>query len=188
MILLQAIWMTALLLCFWLWYRGVAWAAVTHITSATEPDLIGYLCWLISISLGIFTAWALLSWTITMAPVLYFLESETAPLSPWSALVRSFRLGKSFSGKLLEVNLVMSIVKIALIVLAMVFCAAPLPFSDQFGPDALHSLYLLIGVLFLIGNDYFHVVRLKSFVEFWRFYRVKQRVLSSSKCNGVYCI
>jgi hypothetical protein len=88
-----------------------------------------------------------------------------------AALAHSFRLGKSFSGKLVEVNLVMSIVKIALIVLAMVFSAAPLPFSDQFGSDFMHVLYVVIAVGFLVANDYFHVVRLRSFVAFWRHYR-----------------
>ena len=37
------------------------------------------------------------------------------------------------TAKLVEINLVMGIVKLALIVLAMVLSAAPLPFSDQLG-------------------------------------------------------
>jgi len=166
MIVLQGLWLLALLGCFWLWYRGVAWAAATHITSATEPDLVGYLCWLIFLSLGFFVLWAVVSWVLSIAPVLLVHEENA-----WAALGNSFRLGKAFSGKLVEVNLVMSIVKIALIVLAMVFSAAPLPFSDQFGPDFMHVLYVLIAVGFLIGNDYFHVVRLRSFVGLWRTYR-----------------
>lgn len=168
-IVLQSVWIIALVAVFVLWYESVAWAAATHITSATEPDLIGYLCWLIFLSLGIFVAWALLSWSLAMAPVLYFEERDMGLLE---ALAGGFRLGKVFSGKLMEVNLVMAIVKIALIVLAMVFSAAPLPFSDEFGPDALHGLYILIALGFLIGNDFFHAVRLRSFVAFWRHYRV----------------
>ena len=34
----------------------------------------------------------------------------------------------------------MGIVKLGLIVLAMVFSAAPLPFSDELGPGALHAV------------------------------------------------
>ena len=30
MVVLQGLWMVALLGCFWLWYRGVSWAAATH--------------------------------------------------------------------------------------------------------------------------------------------------------------
>ncbi len=37
-----------------------------------------------------------------------------------SALATSFRLGRPFTAKLVEINLVMGIVKLALIVLAMV--------------------------------------------------------------------
>jgi hypothetical protein len=168
---LQVLWMLALLGCFWLWYRGVGWAAATHITTGVQPDLVGYLCWLIFLSLGIFILWALLSWTLAMAPLLLLLEEDGRSGAAFRALFRSFSLGKELSGKLMEVSLVLAIVKIMLIVLDMVFSAAPLPFSDEFGPDALHALYVLIGIAFLIANDYFHVVRLRSFCELWRHYR-----------------
>ena len=157
---LQGLWMGALLVCFWIWYRGVGWASATHITVGAQPDLVGYLCWLIFLSLGFYVLWAVTSWTLGMAPLLYLLEGCTWPV----ALGRSLRLGRELSGKLVELNLVMAIVKIALIVLAMVFSAAPLPFSDTFGPDFLHVLYVVIAVGFLIGNDYFQVVRLRSFI------------------------
>lgn len=167
MILLQGLWLLLLLGCFWAWYRGVSWAAATHITAAMEPDLVGYLCWLIFLSLGAYVLWAMLSWPFAIAPVLLIQEK----CNVFQALGRSFGLGKLFSGKLVEVNLVMAIVRIALIVLAMVFSAAPLPFSDQFGPDFMHLLYVAIAVAYLVANDYFHAVRLRSFVAFWRHYR-----------------
>jgi hypothetical protein len=166
-IVLQALWMVALLACWWLWYEGVGWACTKYILAGAQPDLVAYLCWLIFISLGAFTLWAAVSWTLSMAPLILLLETTTV----WGALRRSFTLGRALSGKLMEVSLVMAIVKIALIVLAMVFSAAPLPFSDTFGPDTLHWLNLLIAVGFLIGNDYFYVVRLRSFVALWRHYR-----------------
>jgi hypothetical protein len=171
MILLQGLWMAALLGCFWCWYRVVGWASATYLTVGSEPELVAYLCWLIGISLGIYTAWALVSWTLAFAPVLFFLEGRAGPMAAARALGGSFRLGKVLSGKLMEISLVLAIVKIMLIVLDMVFSAAPLPFSDQFGPDALHVLYVVIFVLFLLGNDYFHVVRLRSFVGIWGYYR-----------------
>jgi hypothetical protein len=168
---LQGLWMAALLGCLWFWYRGVGWAAATHITTGAQPDLVGYLCWLIFLSLGIFILWALLSWTLTIAPLLLLLEDDARPGAAFHALRRSFRLGKVLSGKLMEVSLVLAIVKIMLIVLDMVFSAAPLPFSDEFGPDALHVLYVLIAIAYLVANDYFHVVRLRGFMALWRHYR-----------------
>ena len=85
--------------------------------------------------------------------------------------MESFALGKTFTGKLMEINLVMGIVNLMLIVLAMVFSAAPLPFSDQLGSDTLRMVVYGATVFYLVGNDYFQVVRLKSFVEFWRTFR-----------------
>ena len=167
---LQGLWMGALLICFWLWYRGVGWASATHITVGAQPDLVGYLCWLIFLSLSFYVLWAVTSWTLGMAPLVYLLDGCTAV----AALGRSLSLGKELSSKLAEVNLVMAIVKIALIVLAMVFSAAPLPFSDAFGPDFLHTLYVVIAVGFLIGNDYFQVVRLRSFLQLFNAYRESQ--------------
>ena len=71
----------------------------------------------------------------------------------------------------MEINLVMGIVKLALIVLAMVFSATPLPFSDELGPQALHTVTACATIFYLVASDYFHVVRLKSFVELWRVFR-----------------
>jgi hypothetical protein len=171
MAMLQAFWMLALLGCLWLWYRGVGWASATHITVGAQPDLVGYLCWLIFLSLGIYVLWALVSWTLAMAPLLLFLDSSARPGASIRSLWGSFRLGKALSGKLMEISLVLAIVKIMLIVLDMVFSAAPLPFADEFGPDALHVLYVLVFVAFLIACDLFHVVRMRSFVALWRHYR-----------------
>jgi hypothetical protein len=169
---LQGLWMVALLACFWCWYRGVGWASAAHITVGVQPDLVGYLCWLIFLSLGLYVLWAVTSWTLGMAPLVYLLEDCTLT----RALGRSLRLGKELSGKLAEVNLVMAIVKIALIVLAMVLSAAPLPFSDAFGADFLHALYVVVAVGFLMGNDYFQVVRLRSFVELRKHFRAPNAV------------
>jgi hypothetical protein len=167
MIVLQAIWITTQLAFFYLWDRGVAWAAETHITNSADPDLVGYLCWVIFLSLGLFTLWGFFSWRIGIAPLL--ITHENCSLG--TAIARSFRLRKPLSSKLAEINLVLGIVKIALIVLAMVFCAAPLPFSDQFGPTFLNGLYCAIGAIYLVANDYFQVVRLKSFESLRRLYK-----------------
>jgi len=147
------------------------WVAASYVSGPisvqSEPDLIGFAIWTIFLSLGFFTAWALISWTASVAPLLVLVESRSAI----SALVQSLRLGKAFSGKLAEVNLVLGIVKLALLVLAMVFSAAPLPFSDELGPQAMHFVWGVSAVFFLVADDSFQVVRLKAFLEFWKVYR-----------------
>jgi hypothetical protein len=143
------------------------WAAASHINAGGEPDLVGYAIWAICFTLAFFTAWALISWALSIAPFIMLLENR----SILSALGQSLHLGKSFTGKLAEVNLVMGIVKLGLIVLAMVFAAAPLPFSDELGSGSLRVVTAASTIFYLVANDYFHVVRLKGFMEFWRTYR-----------------
>jgi hypothetical protein len=167
MIVLQTAWLAMLAAVFWGWFRCMKWAAASHISANGEPDLVGFAIWTIILSLAFFTAWALISWALSIAPLLLLLERG----SVFSSLGQSLRLGKPFTGKLAEINLVMGIVKLALVVLAMVFSAAPLPFSDELGSGALHVLWVGSTVFYLLANDYFHVVRLKGFVEFWRTFR-----------------
>jgi hypothetical protein len=167
MMVLQAGWL-ALFCATWCgWYRSMEWAAATHITTGAEPDLVGFAVWAIFLSLGFFTAWALVSWPLAIAPLLMLLERRSA----LSAVGQSLRLGSAFTGKLVEINLVMGIVNLALIVLAMVLSAAPLPFSDELGADALHAISLLALVFYFVASDYFQVVRLKGFQEFWKMFR-----------------
>jgi hypothetical protein len=167
---LQAAWLAALGAICWGWFRSIEWVATTHIAINGEPDLIGYSMWAIFLSLGFFTAWALVSWALSIAPLLMLLEKRSA----LSSLGQSLKLGRAFTGKLVEINLVMGIVKLALIVLAMVLSAAPLPFSDQLGPDALHLLWVAATIFYLVASDYFEVMRLKGFMEFWRMFRGEQ--------------
>jgi hypothetical protein len=177
MIVLQAAWLTLAVAMAWGWFLSVEWVAATHITTAGEPDLVGYSIWLIFLSLAFFTAWALVSWPLLIAPLLMLLEERSA----LSSIRESFRLGKPFTGKLVEINLVMGIVKLALIVLAMVLSAAPLPFSDELGPAALHWIAASAVVFFCVSSDYFQVVRLKGFIEFWRMFRERQVGESASQ-------
>jgi hypothetical protein len=170
MIALQAAWLALFGVTCWGWFRSISWVAAAHITAIGEPDLIGYSMWVIFLSLGFFTVWALVSWPLSIAPLLMLLEER----SVLSSLRESLRLGRVFSAKLIEINLVMGIVNLALIVLAMVLSAAPLPFSDQLGSDALHVVWALAAIFYLVASDYFQVVRLKGFVEFWKMFRGAQ--------------
>ena len=167
MIALQAAWLAVLALTCWAWFRSLGWAAASHIGTGAEPDLVGYAVWAIFFTLGFFTLWALISWVVFIAPLLMLLED----LSPGAALVASMRLGRPFTSKLMEINLVMGIVKLALLVLAMVFSSVLIPFSDEVGASAMHWEWIVVSVFYFIASDYFHVVRLKGFIEFWHTFR-----------------
>ncbi|HEU5350781.1 MAG TPA: hypothetical protein VFU55_04235 [Terracidiphilus sp.] len=167
MMVLQGAWLLLLGLTFWVWERGIHWIAANYIAPNGEANLVGYSVWAIFLSLGMFSLWAVISWPVTIAPFLVLLEGRSAV----DALRESLRLGRMFTSKLMEINLVMGITKMMIIVLAMVFAAAPLPFSDQLGPGMLKVISAGSVVFYLVANDYFQVVRLKSFLEFWRTYR-----------------
>jgi hypothetical protein len=167
MIALQSAWLAIFAVTWWAWFRSMQWVAATHITPNAEPDLIGYSMWSIFLSLAFFTAWALASWPLSVAPLLMLCEERPA----LSSLHQSLKLGRAMTSKLVEINMVMGIVNLALIVLAMVLSAAPLPFSDQLGPEALHLVWAVALVFYLIASDYFQVVRLKGFQEFQKMFR-----------------
>jgi hypothetical protein len=163
----QAVWLCLFVVTFWAWLRTMQWVAATHITVAGEPDLIGFFIWAIFLSLGFFTAWALVSWTASISPMLALVEKCSA----LSAFGLSLRLGRPFTSKLAEINLVLGIVKLALLVVAMVFSAAPLPFSDQLGPGAMRLVDAASAVFFFVANDFFQVVRVEAFIEFQKVFR-----------------
>ncbi len=167
---LQATWLLLLCAIYFAWYECVQWVAMTHITPDGNADLVGYFVWVIFLSLGFFTLFALVSWPFTVAPLLALLENR----SPLSAVTTSFKLGRPFTSKLMETNLDMGIVKLMIIVLAMVISAAPLPFAKELGSGALHFAMGASAIFYCVASDFFQVVRQKGFVEFWRVYRNQQ--------------
>jgi hypothetical protein len=132
---------------------------------AGEPNLVGYFALVIVATLGLFTAWAVVSWALSVAPLLAMLRG----LGVGGSLAAAFRLGP-LKGKLVEINLVMGIVKIALIVLAMVFSATPLPFESVTTPEFLMWWWIGVTVLYLVASDFFHVARQIAYLQLWRAY------------------
>ncbi|WP_263381745.1 hypothetical protein [Granulicella arctica] len=167
LMVLQAIRMTALCVSFMCWFLCLQWAAEVAVTgpiaSNQEPSLVLYFGLAIVATLGLFTLWAVVSWGLSVAPLLAMLHGWGA----WKSLRSSFRLG-ALKIKLVEINLVLGIVKIALIVLAMVFSASPLPFETVASQTFLTWWWCGVMVLYFIGSDFFHVARLVAYLDLWR--------------------
>jgi hypothetical protein len=162
LILLQLLRMAALIAVCLGWYSAIRWSAQATLYAAT-PNLVAYSAWVICLSLGIFVLWALLSWIFSIAPLLAMLEGTGV----FRSLARSLRLG-ALTSKLVEVNLVLGIVRLALIVLAIVFSAIPLPFEADMTGTALTLWWVAVTLLYLVVSDFFQVARLAAFVQFWR--------------------
>jgi hypothetical protein len=164
---LQAIRMTALAAILWVWWTAIQATArvavIDPIAAGQEPNLVLYCALAIISTLGLFTLWAVVSWVFSVAPLLAMLRGLGAAAS----LKAGFRLGP-VKAKLVEINLVMGIVKIALIVLAMVFSASPLPFETVATEDFLLWWWAGVTVLYLVGSDFFHVARLVAYLDLWR--------------------
>lgn len=169
MIVLQAIRVVALAGSFLLWFLCLQWYAQRTVTGpltrGAEPNLVGYFALSILTTLGLFTLWAIVSWFLTIAPLLAMLRN----VGTLASLAGAFRLGP-LKNKLVEINLVMGIVKIALLVLAMVFSATPLPFESIATQGFLNVWWTIVALLYFIASDFFHVARAVAYLKFWRAY------------------
>ena len=135
MIVLQAAWLVvAGVQPVWAWFRSRCSGPRPRTFFGGEPDLVGYSIWAIFLRWDFLRLWALVSWALSIAPLLVLLERRSA----FRLRCESFRLGKAFTSKLAEINLVMGIVKSGADRAGDGFSAAPLPFSDELGDGALH--------------------------------------------------
>ena len=104
-----------------------------------------------------------------VSPGLAALSGAAGSAQPFCPVGAAFRLGP-LKSKLVEINLVMGIVKIALMVLALVFSATPLPFESAATPEFLWCWWIGVAVLYFIASDFFHVARLVGYLRLWRAY------------------
>ncbi|MEO6816915.1 MAG: hypothetical protein ABI177_09450 [Edaphobacter sp.] len=169
LIVLQAVRVVALLGSFAVWFACMEWAARVNVAGpiavGNEPNLVGYFAMVIVGTLGLFSLWAIASWGLSVAPLLAMLRD----LGVGRSFAAAFRLGP-LKSKLMEINLVMGIVKIALIVLAMVLSACPLPFEAVATPEFMFWWWVGVTVIYFVASDFFHVARLVSYLELWRAY------------------
>ncbi|QMV18331.1 hypothetical protein GOB94_06240 [Granulicella sp. 5B5] len=155
-----------LLVAWWLWGQLVIFSARTAILNPAErgreTSVVLFAAMLIVGTLTLYVLWAAFSWFLQLAPLLAMRRNVGAFRAIFAALGSS-----RVSGKLIEINLVMNIVRIGLLVLAMVFCATPLPFSSNTSATFLHYWWSGVGLAYLAMSDYFHVVRAASYLSLY---------------------
>lgn len=143
------------------------WTPLNH---GLEPAYVPGFAMAVATTLLIFVLWAATNWVLRIAPVL----AMDRGLGPVASLRAAVRLGP-LRAKLIEINLVMGIVKVALIVFAMVFSSCPLPFESVESQTFLMWWWTGVGVLYLIASDYFHVVRSAAYEALYQTHRMPSR-------------
>lgn len=163
MLVLAALRWTTWALVIALWCAGLRWALGALVVGprgrGAEPAWVPFCAVLISGTLAMFVVWLGTAWVF---PLLEIYAADGQPLL--DSCRRAFRRG-ALRSKLAEINLVMGIVKIALIVLAMVFSASPLPFQSVETQEFLVTWTAGVLLLYCLASDYFHVVRLVAFLR-----------------------
>jgi hypothetical protein len=145
-----------------LWYQGLL--GCSHVAlAAGEPNLPLYAALVIGLSLGAFAVWSALGWALLAAPVVGLLQR----VSFAQALGQALRLRRT-RRRLLDVNLTMAVIKVALLLLAVVFSASPLPFADYISGWPVYAWYGVVTLLYLAASDFFKLARALAFVEFCR--------------------
>ncbi|SEB45638.1 hypothetical protein [Terriglobus roseus] len=167
LMLLQLLRVIPLALSFGLWWLGVRalaeWAILKPIAAGGDPAMMAYVGGVIVLSLGLFVITAAVGWVFSLAPLLSAMKGEGTVAS----LRDSLRVGR-MRGGLVEINMVLSIVKIALLVLALVFSACPLPFQTEITDEFLFWWNCVIAVWYFLTSDFFHVSRISSYLRLWQ--------------------
>lgn len=178
MVAMQLLRIVALGGSFALWFLCLHWAAWTSL-SGPDPNLVSYFIKAIFLSMCVFFVWALIGWVFSIAPLLAVLEGAGILAS----LRNSLRFGQGslcgLRSKLVEINLILGVVKMALIVLTMVFCMTPISFKEEINGPSLYAWWVLISIAYLIASDFFQLARVIGFIEFWRVQNTSPGVLSS---------
>jgi hypothetical protein len=153
----------------WFWsLRGVGqWAILTPMQAADgEPNLVAYLGSLIALTIVALTLWAVVSWIFNAALIAAVAENRGV----LSSISIAMHLGW-LRARLVEVNLMLTVIKLALVVLAMVFSATPLPFETDMTGQSLHMWWLGVFVWYMVASDFYHVVRSATYADFWMIWR-----------------
>jgi len=152
-----------------LWVLACRWTIGVAILAPTarheEPSVVLAFAMIVTTTLMLFMLWCVVSWVWRVAPV--------AAMAGGCGLVDSVRAVSRSGGlrsKLMEINLVMGIVKVALLVLALVFSACPLPFETVETQAFLMWWWAGVALLWVVASDYFHVVRAAAYVRLWQAY------------------
>lgn len=177
---LQAIRLLLSAVVAWIWWaavQGLARVSIADpIARGGEPQIMLYTGGAIVITLGLFVLTGAMSWVFAAAPIVAMLENTGV----FGSLGRAAR-AQGARGGMVEINLVLSVVKIMLIVLAMAFSAFPLPFTTVETEQFVLIWSAVVALWYFAASDFFHVTRLHAFFELLRRHEVTFRQKPASE-------
>lgn len=161
---LQAIRLVPLLAIGTAWWAGLQILArstvLDPIANGAEPQMMVYVGGVIVLSLGLFVVAAVIGWVFSAAPILAMRDG----IGPLASLREVLRM-QHVRGSLVEINMVLSVVKIMLLVLALAFSAFPLPFANVMTEGYLLFWSIAVAVWYFAASDFFHVTRLAGYLH-----------------------
>ena len=169
----------ALLAVLALWIRGLMAASnftvTTPANAGAEPNLVLFVALAVALTLLLFMFWSMTSWVLDVAPLFAmsspkgdFREGGSEEQRDFAGSLRAAILARGLGPKLIETNLVMGIVKVALLVLAMVFSASPLPFATVETTTFLVGWWSFVALLYLAFSDLFQVIRRATYLRLFQ--------------------
>ncbi len=173
LLLLQFLRLLPLIAIAAMWWFGLQ-ALARHtilmpIESGGEPEMMVYVGGVIVLTLGLFLFASAIGWIFSAAPILAMRNGTGALASMRDALHLRF-----LRGSMMEINLVLSVVKIMLLVLAMAFSAFPLPFVTVITEQYVFFWSLVVGVWYCATSDFFHVTRISGYLHLLQQYELTQ--------------
>jgi hypothetical protein len=175
-LVLQAMRVIALTGTVCLWFVGMRWVGGWAVVrpmqlAAPDPNIVGFISMLIVLTIGLFTLWAVVSYFFNLAPLLAMGENPGGENAGVIGSLRAALRPGWLRGKLIEINLVLAVVKLALMVLALVLSSTPLPFEQSVSGQDLYEWWMIAMVVYFIASDFYHVVRTVSYAELWGLWR-----------------
>ena len=164
-------------LVVWVWGLLAAchYAVTGPAAAGQEPNLVLLMALAVALSLLLFMAWSLSSWVLDVTPLFAMTPlagvGEAAAAGSSRGVLASLRAAwhhRALCSKLMETNLVMGIVKVALLVLALVFSASPLPFASVETNNFLAGWWSFVGAVYLVFSDLFQVIRRAAYLRLFQ--------------------
>ncbi|WP_419806254.1 hypothetical protein [Terriglobus sp.] len=163
-----------------LWWFGVRWLAgatiAGPIAAGRDPEIMAYTGGAIALTLGLFVLAGAISWVFAAAPIVA-MRDQVGVLRSLGGAARAHGARAGMA----EINLVLSVVKIMLIVLAMAFSAFPLPFTTIETEQYVLIWTALVGLWYFAASDFFHVTRLHAFTQLLRRRELTQAAVAASE-------